>query len=74
MNTEKKFTKIKQLIKKIGTRNLVVICAVLLIGTAIGINYILYRDQANSPSTDVDIDLSDKDFNDMLNNDPNSSD
>lgn len=74
MNTEKKFTKLKQAIKKIGTRNLIVICAVLLIGTAIGINYILYRDQANTPSTDVDIDLGDTDLNDMLDKDPNASD
>ena len=54
MNTEKKTNKIKSFFKKLGARNLIVICAILLIGTAIGVNYILYNDE---PAKDVDIDL-----------------
>ena len=71
MNTEKKENKLKAFFKKIGLRNLIIICAVLLIGTAIGVNYVLY--DAEEPSKDVDIDLDGTDINDMLNNDPNAS-
>ena len=73
MNTEKKENKLKAFFKKIGMRNLIIICAVLLIGTAIGINYILY-DNAEEPSKDVDIDLDGTDINDILDKDPNASD
>ena len=43
MNTEKKTNKFKTFFKKIGTKNLIVICAVLLIGAAVCVNYVLYR-------------------------------
>ena len=72
MNSEKKQSKILKIFKKIGSRNLVIICAVLLIGTAIGVNYILYN-QDDEPIKDVDIDLDGTDINDSLNNDPNTS-
>lgn len=72
MNTEKKTTKIKQLLKKINLKSLVIICAVLLVGTAVCLNYILYSEN-NEPSTDVDIDLNDTNLNDTLNNDPLAS-
>ncbi|MBQ7760702.1 MAG: SpoIIIAH-like family protein [Clostridia bacterium] len=74
MNAENKTNKIKEFFKKIGTRNLIIVCAVLLVGTAIGVNYILYQNQKDLPSTDVDIDLDGTDFEDTLNNDPNTSD
>ena len=73
MNTETKTNKFKKLLKKIGTRNLIVIGAVLLIGVAVCVNYVLYRNGAYSPDTDVDMDLSDTDLNDVLDNDPNAS-
>ena len=72
MNTEKKQNKFLNLVKKIGSKNLIILCAVLLIGTAVGVNYILYN-QEESPSLDVDIDLDNTDINDSLNNDPNAS-
>lgn len=74
MNTEKKTNKFKEFFKKIGARNLIVICAVLLIGASICVNYILYNQSLSEPSKDVDIDLDDTDFEDTLNNDPNASD
>lgn len=74
MNAENKTNKIKELFKKIGKRNLIIVCAVLLVGTAIGVNYILYQNQKDLPSTDVDIDLDGTDFEDTLNKDPNTSD
>jgi stage III sporulation protein AH len=64
--------KVKQFFKKVGTKNLVIICAVLLIGTAVGINYILYQSPQDDSAT-VDIDLSDKDLNEILGNDTNTS-
>lgn len=73
MSTEKKPNKFKAFFKKIGSKNLIIICAVLLIGTAIGINYILYVDESEG-FTDVDIDLDGTDFDETLNNDPNASD
>ena len=72
MNTEKKTNKIKSFFKKLGARNLIVICAILLIGTAIGVNYIIYN--RDEPSQDVDIDLDGTDINDTLNHDQNASD
>jgi len=72
MNTEKKQNKFISFFKKIGSRNLIIICAVLLIGTAVGVNYILYN-QDIEPSQDVDIDLDGTDINNTLNNDPNTS-
>ncbi len=74
MNTENKPNKIKQFFKKIGTKNLIVICAVVLIGAAVCVNYILYKNNNPSPDTDVDIDLDGTDLNDVLDNDPNASD
>ena len=74
MNTENKPNKIKQIFKKIGTKNLVVICAVVLIGAAICVNYILYKNNSSPLDTDVDIDLDGTDLNDILDKDPNASD
>lgn len=74
MNTEKKPNKFKAFFKKIGTKNLIVICAVLLIGAAVCVNYVLYRQDNKSPDTDVDIDLDNTDINDILDKDPNASD
>ena len=73
MKTENKPNKIKQFFKKIGSKNLLVICAVLLIGTAICVNYIIYKPTVEEPSADVDIDLSNTDLENTLNNDPNAS-
>lgn len=74
MNTEKKTNKFKEFFKKIGTKNLIVICAVLLIGAAVCVNYILYKQDKKSLDTDVDIDLDNTDINDALDKDPNTSD
>ena len=73
MNTEKKPNKIKQFLKKIGAKNFIVICAILLIGTAVGVNYILYKDGTEDPISDVDIDLDGTDLENTLEKDPNSS-
>ncbi|MBQ7225783.1 MAG: SpoIIIAH-like family protein [Clostridia bacterium] len=73
MSTEKKENKLKKFFKKIGTRNLIVICAVLLIGTAICVNYILYNQADEGDIADVDIDLGNTDLENTLNNDPNTS-
>lgn len=74
MNTETKTNKFKAFFKKIGKRNLIVICAVVLIGVAVCVNYVLYKNGAYSPKdTDVDIDLNDTNLNDVLDNDPNAS-
>ncbi|MBO5439022.1 MAG: SpoIIIAH-like family protein [Clostridia bacterium] len=72
MNTEKKPNKVKEFFKKVGMRNLIVLCAVLLIGTAVCVNYILYNDE--TPSKDVDIDLDGTDMDATLKDDPNTSD
>ncbi len=74
MNTENTQSKAKNLFKKIGAKNLLVICAVLLIGTAICVNYVIYNQDSQTPSTDVDIDLNDTDLENTLQNDPNASD
>ncbi len=73
-NQQQQTSKFKEFFKKIGMRNLVVICAVLLIGTAVLVNYILYNDADNNPSLDVDIDLDGTNFDDTLKDDPNTSD
>lgn len=73
-NTQKKPSKVKAFFKRIGARNLVVICAVLLIGGAVGMNYILYQEPSNGPAGDVDIDLDNTDIQDTLNKDENTSD
>ncbi len=72
MNTEKP-NKIKSFFKKIGVRNIIVVCAILLIGTAVGVNYILYNQDPSEPSQDVDIDLDGTDIDETLNNDGNVS-
>lgn len=74
MSTEKKTNKITKAIKKIGTKHLIMICAVLLIGTAICVNYILYHNTEEDLVADVDIDLSNTDLENTLKNDPNTSD
>lgn len=73
MNTENKPKKIKNFFKKIGIKNIVVICAVLLIGAAICVNYILYNSSDDDKISDVDIDLDGTDLEDSLNQDPNAS-
>ena len=73
MNTEKKTNKIKQFFKKLSVKNLMIISAVLLIGTAVCVNYILYNGDSGTIA-DVDIDLSDTDLENTLQNDPNASD
>lgn len=73
-NTQKKPSKVKAFFKRIGARNLVVICAVLLIGGAVGMNYMLYSDQSKEPAGDVDIDLGNTDIQDTLDKDENASD
>ena len=66
MSTEKKTSKAKQVFKKIGAKNLIVICAVLLIGAAICVNYILYQGDKGEPVKDVDIDLGNTNLQDTL--------
>ncbi len=66
--------KVKGFFKKLGLKNLVVICALLLIGGAVGINYILYSAPDTEPSGDVDIDLDNTDIQDTLDKDENTSD
>lgn len=74
-NTEiKKESKFKRFFKKIGTRNLIVIAAILLIGAAVGVNYILYQDSLAPDDKRVDNDLSNTDINDALKNNENTSD
>ena len=73
MENEKN-NKPKEFIKKFGIRNLVIICAVLIIGGAIGINYIFYQDAPVGPDTNVDINLGDTNINDTLQNDNAASD
>ncbi len=65
--------KVKSFFKKLGMRNLVVICAILLIGGAVGINYILYSQPDTEPAGDVDIDLGDTNIQDTLDNDENTA-
>jgi len=73
MENEKN-TKPKNTLKKFGMRNLVILCAVLIIGGAIGINYLLYSDTPDEPNKDVDINLDDTNINDTLENDNAASD
>lgn len=73
MNTEKKTNKFIKFIKKINIKSVVIVCAVLLIGTAVCLNYILYNGENNEPSTDVDIDLDGTDLKDTLDKDPLAS-
>ena len=73
MENEKN-SKIKSFFKKFGVRNLVILCAILIIGGAIGVNYLLYPEAPTNPDQDVDIDLGDTDLNDTLNNDSATSD
>lgn len=68
-----KQSKTKGFFKKLGVRNLVVICALLLIGGAVGINYILYSTPEKEPAGDVDIDLDNTDIEDTLEEDKNTS-
>ena len=58
---------VKGFFKKFGIRNLVILCAILIIGGAVGINYLLYPDTPTAPDQDVDINLEDTDLNDTLN-------
>lgn len=65
--------KIKSFFKKIGARNLIVICAVLLIGAAIVVNYILYS-QPETKNPQLDVDLDNTNIQDTLDQDANTSD
>lgn len=65
--------KVKSFFKKLGIRNLVVIFAILLIGGAVGINYILYSSPNSEPAGDVDIDLDNTDIQDTLDQDENTA-
>lgn len=67
METKELSTKVKDSAKKMGTKHLVVICAVLLIGCAVLLNWILYSDApADDKSNDLAINLKDVDFTDTL--------
>lgn len=80
MNSENQSTqtkkpgKVKAFFKKLGVRNLVVICALLLIGGAVGVNYILYSTPDTEPVGEVDIDLGNTNIQDALEQDQNTSD
>lgn len=65
---------VKGFFKRFGVRNLVILCAILIIGGAVGINYLLYPDTPTAPDQDVDINLEDTDLNDTLNKDEAASD
>ena len=65
---------VKSIFKKFGVRNLVILCAVLIIGGAVGINYLLYPTTPTNPDQDVDINLEDTDLNDTLSKDEATSD
>ena len=73
MENEKN-SKFKGFFKKFGIRNLVIVCAILIIGGAIGINYLLYSGTPEQPDTDVDIDLGNTDLNNTLQNDAAAKD
>lgn len=49
------FEKVKGAFAKIGKRNLIVICSVLLIGTAICLNLVLFSDKSDNKSDGVEI-------------------
>ena len=74
MSTESKFNKFKSFFKKVGKRNLIIIGAVMLIGVAVCVNYVLYRNGVYDSDTDVDMDINDTNLNDILQNDPMVSD
>lgn len=59
-------TKVKGAAKKINTKHLVVICAVLLIGCAVVLNWLLYSENPVDDGKDLAINLKDVDFTDTL--------
>lgn len=65
---------VKSFFKKFGVRNLVILCAILIIGGAVGVNYLLYPTTPTNPDQDVDINLEDTDLNDTLSKDEATSD
>lgn len=65
--------KFKTFLKKFGFKNLIVFCAILLIGGAIGINYILYSSPDKEPTGQVDMDLGNTDIQDTLDQDENTA-
>ena len=73
-NVSLKFNKFKSFFKKVGKRNLIIIGAVMLIGVAVCVNYVLYRNGVYDRDTDVDMDINDTNLNDILQNDPMASD
>ena len=52
---------------------MIVFCAILLIGGAIGINYILYSSPDKEPTGQVDMDLGNTDIQDTLDQDENTA-
>ncbi|MBO5110184.1 MAG: SpoIIIAH-like family protein [Clostridia bacterium] len=59
-------TKVKGVAKRLNTKHLVVICAILLIGCAVVLNWILYSDEPVDTGKDLAINLKDVDFSDTL--------
>ena len=59
-------TKVQSISKRFNTKHLVVICAVLLIGCAVVLNWILYSDEPTDGGQDLAINLKDIDFSDTL--------
>jgi stage III sporulation protein AH len=73
MNTESKIKKLKSFFQKVGKRNLIIIGAVMLIGVAVCVNYVLYRNGVYDRDTDVDMDIGDINLGDVIQNDSNAS-
>lgn len=59
-------TKVKNVSKRFNTKHLVVLCAILLIGCAVALNWILYSDEPADSGKDLAINLKDVDFTDTL--------
>ena len=59
-------TKVRSTVKKINTKHLVVMCAILLVGCAVVLNWLLYSDEPTSDENGLAINLKDVDFTDTL--------
>ena len=59
-------TKVRSTVKKINTKHLVVVCAILLVGCAVVLNWLLYSEAPGSGENDPAINLKDVDFTDTL--------
>ncbi len=53
MKFEKQWNAVKSFFKSIGARNLIIIGAVLLVGTAIAVNWVYFAGQNDDPSGDL---------------------